>query len=111
MLKFIIVVAILVLYGCVRSKKYEKRREEMNKRYAEIDAERERINEEIREETRQQLKKQRDGYLLYVKRLNDDCMKNHGALYQNEEAAMLEYDERYLKDWKKVGMTPPSFQK
>ena len=111
---FIIVFAIvLVIFRFLKNILEEKRIEKENIRLEEErkrDEEYNAFKREYLKEKQQELIKLREFHLSEIRAFNKEYMEKHGVNWSNEEKDMLEYDKRVLKDWRNVGMIPPSFQ-
>lgn len=106
------VIFLLAIIGFVTGGSKRKQSAEIIQREQAIamrEAERKGIHDAKLYERRTFMLRDRENQLRMIVSENNRHMKMYGQIYQDVSKAMLEYDRRHIRDWKEVGMVPPSF--
>jgi hypothetical protein len=107
----LIVLACIVYHYTIGTWRREKKEEKYQKWCEEKDQNRRKIEEKWKAEERAKLLTLREVYYQGIVEKNERHLKMDGRIWQDEDKAMLEYDDRHRKEWEEAGMTPPSFVK
>lgn len=107
-----LVVCILIVLMIYRSHRKQRKRYAYARKSETLrGAEEREMNEFVLNENRRKLRKSREARLKSIRRKNALYLQNEGVLWTDEAKEMFEYDNKHYKEWRAVGMTPPSFEK